>query len=1002
MDVDTPQSVSDPSGAFPVVGIGGSAGSLEPLRALLRALPAEPGLALVIVTHHPPDQHSVLPDILAEATGLPVTQAEAGQPLEPDHVYVALPDRSWVLRDGALVPREPEAAEEGGPPHPVDVFFRSLAAEEGERAVGIVLSGTGTDGTLGVKAIKSQGGMVMVQDPDSAEFDGMPDSALGTGLVDYAQPPADIPPTLLAYLGARDQHRAPSAEPVPAVPEGVLRGILAEVSGRTGQDFSGYKRSTLVRRLEWRMHVHQISEAAQYLRYLRDNPAEADLLFKEVIISVTNFFRDPEAWQALAREVLPERLRAAADEGRPFRAWVVGCATGEEAYTLAILVCECLEELGGAGPEVQLFATDVDQEAIETARVGRYPAGITEDLSARRLARFFVAEEDSYRVSKELRDRVVFAEHNVLQSPPFTRLDLVSCRNLLIYLERDLQQRLLPLFRYALRPRGVLFLGTSETPEELTNQFRAEDREWRLYRVDPEAEPAPLPARLGTPGHYGLGPREEAPATTASGEPAEGMTRVVERLLAEQFAPPCVVVNDRGEAVFVHGRTGQFLEPAAGPARSTLLDMARPGLRAPLSQALREVGGGEAERAERTAHVQTNGDTREVQVAVQRLRSPRTLRGMRLVSFRSAPAPEPPGETPEQASATAPTQASAPGEEPDAASEVARLERELAATRQDKQVTVEELQSSNEELQSMNEELQSMNEELQSSNEELEVSKEEVESLNEELRSVNAELEARVSELAETQDDMKNLLESTHIATLFLDEDLQIKRFTEAARELVALRDSDIGRPVGELSTNLRYGELTRDASEVLRTLVPKDVEVQTQAGHWYLLRIMPYRTADNVIRGLVCTFQDIQHTKHLQHSEAYFRAIVDTVREPLLVLDGDLRVVSANDGFYRTFPLAPGDVQGRPLFELGEGQWSHPELHSLLRQVLPERRSFRDCELEVRFPGRGPQRLALNGRILAPGDAGSDAGEEGEEMILLAMDVLDGHNDSGGARIER
>lgn len=984
---------------FPIVGIGGSAGSLAPLQALLSNLPADPGAAFVIVTHHPPDQRSLLPEILASSTGLPVTEAEAGQPLEPNHIYVALPDRSWVLEEGALTPKE-DAAGEGadsaraGPPHPVDRFFRSLAAEEGERAIGIVLSGTGTDGAMGLKAIKSQAGMAMVQDLDSAEFDGMPQSALGTGLVDYTLDPADMPAALVAYLGARARHQASPADQVPAVPEGALREILAVVSGRTGQDFSGYKRSTLVRRLERRMHVHDIEDAAEYLRYLRNNPAEADLLFKEVIISVTNFFRDPEAWESLAREVLPEQLQAAAAEGRPFRAWVVGCATGEEAYTLAILVRECLAGLESR-PSVQVFATDVDQEAIETARAGRYPAGIAADLSPERLAKFFIAEEDSYRVSKELRDMVVFAEHNVLQSPPFPRLDLVSCRNLLIYLERDLQKRLLPLFRYVLRPRGALFLGPSETPEDLTNHFRAVDHAWRIYRVNPDAEPAPLPPRLRSEGQHWSGALGGTSAAPEPGEPAEGLTRAVERLLAGQFAPPSVLINDRGEAVYVHGRTGQFLEPAAGPAQSVLLDMARPGLRAPLSQALREVGSGDSEKVEHVAHVQTNGSTREVCVAVQRLRSPRTLGGFRLVSFRPPASAE--GGIPASAGPGGPPSGESPQGEADPASEVERLERELAATRQDKQITVEELQSSNEELQSMNEELQSMNEELQSSNEELEVSKEEVESLNEELRSVNAELESRVSELSETNDDMKNLLESTHIATLFLDEDQQIKRFTEAARELVALRNADVGRPIGELSTNLRYQDLTRDASEVLRTLSPKDVEVQTEAGHWYLLRIMPYRTTQNVIKGLVCTFQDIQRAKHLEHSEAFFRAIVDTVREPLLVLDADLRVVSANDGFYRTFPLAPGDIQGRSLFEVGEGQWNHPELQSLLLEVLPERKSFKDFELEVRFPGRGAQRLLLNGRILDPREDGTEARQDGREMVLLAMDVLGGQRHEEG-----
>lgn len=968
---------------FPVVGIGGSAGSLEPLQTFLDSLPPRPGAAFVVVTHHPAGQRNLLPGLLADRTALPVTVAEPDSTLEPDHVYVIPSDGTWGLRGTRLVCQEPgtengeatreETSRRFRPPHPVDTFFRSLAGEIGHRAVGIVLSGTGTDGTLGVKAIKSQAGMVMAQDPDTTEFDGMPASAIGTNLVDYVLPPGDMPATLTGYIRAQADRQAPPRSALPAISEATLEAILRLMAERTGHDFSGYKRSTLLRRLERRMNVHRIGDADEYLRYLRDNPAEGDLLFREVIISVTNFFRDPDAWAILAGDILAELLQTAASEQRGFRAWVVGCATGEEAYTLAILLQEWLDTLETA-PEVQIFATDVDQEAIETARVGRYPAGIADDLTPARLARHFVAEEDSFRVGRNLRDMVVFADHNALQDPPFTRLDLICCRNLLIYLERDLQAQLLPLFRYALQPRGVLFLGPSEAPDQLTEDFRPENRAWRIYRLEAGAKPLMLPdmpkrRRARGPAAFHIPP--SAPRNPAPG----GFTQNVEHLLASRFAPPAVLVNDRGEAVFFHGRTGRFLEPAAGPANHPILEMARPGLRGPLGQALREVAS-EGHTVNRWVQVQTNGSTETIHLEVQRVDTPPTLRGLRLVAFW------PPGpEGVEAVGTPKETAAESAPEEPESEA-VARLRRELASTRQDQQVTVEEFQGSNEELQSLNEELQSMNEELQSSNEELEVAKEEVDSLNEELRSVNAELEARVGELSEANDDLKNLLDATDIATLFLDEDLAIKRFTDSARDLIALRETDVGRPIDELSTNLRYSGLRVDGKEVLDTLRPKEVEVQTEAGHWYLLRIMPYRTTQNVIRGLVCTFQNIQAAKRLEYSESFFRAIVETVREPLLVLDPDLRVVSANDGFYQAFPLKPEAVEGQRLFDLADGQWDHPELRTRLEEVLPQRQGFRDFDLPTDFGPQGPRRLLLNARKLEQEAAG-------EAMILLTMGVV-------------
>jgi two-component system CheB/CheR fusion protein len=599
----SPPTNTEDGGPVNVVAIGGSAGALEALQAFLGNLPAEPGMAFVIATHHPPDRRSLLPQILAEHCDLPVSEAAAGEELAAGRVYVLPSIHSWHLEGRRLIPqtREEEAAEarsgHRGAPHPVDALFRSLAAEQGGRAVGIVLSGTGTDGTVGVRAIKAQGGMVMAQEPASAEFQGMPSSAIDTNLVDYVLAPADMPAALVAFVEAEARQRV-VPEAAPEIPEDVLEEIMARVTDRTGHDFSGYKRNTLVRRLERRMNVHGIEGARDYLRFIQRNPAETDLLFKDAIISVTNFFRDPEAWQALAEGPLQERLADAVAAGRDLRAWVVGCATGEEAYTLAILLSEALEA-HDAPVSVQIFATDVDAEAVETARVGRYPAGIAEDLSEERLARYFIPEEDTYRISKPIRDMVVFAEHNVLRDPPFSRQDLITCRNLLIYLERDLQRSLLPVFQYALRPNGVLFLGPSESMEDQDHGFRTLDKRWRIYQVEPEraARLPELPSRA--PGHA-LTRFQRPTEGWERRREGEGFTRSVERLLAYEYAPASVLVNDRGEALFFHGRTGRYLEPASGPTQNQLVEMARDGLRAPLMKALREVAGPDDEPLQQT------------------------------------------------------------------------------------------------------------------------------------------------------------------------------------------------------------------------------------------------------------------------------------------------------------------------------------------------------------------------------------------------------------------
>ena len=961
-----------------IVGIGGSAGSLQPLKCFVANLPADIGAAYVIIIHHPSGEHSHLPEILGPQTAMPVQIVSEGESLLPNRIYVALPDKGWVFYQGQLVRSQKTqtyqashlpAGRRAGPPYSIDAFFRSLAEETRHRALAIVLSGTGSDGTLGIQAIKSFGGMVMAQDPDTAEFTDMPANAIATGQVDYVMHPVDMPATLSGYLRSKDQRRAALKDYSPSVPPGLMSQILNQVRHCTGHDFSGYKASTLTRRLERRMDLRQTPDPQAYLDYLQSHPEEVSLLSQEFLISVTNFFRDPSVWDTLGEKLLPAMLQQAVRTGQEFRVWVVGCATGEEAFTLAILIRECLINLEEI-PEVRIFATDVDQAAIETARKGRYPVGIAHNVSKSRLWKYFSAQNDTYLISREVRDMVVFAEHNALQDPPFTSLNLVTCRNLLIYLERDRQERLLALFRYTLRSDGLLVLGPSESMDYQSEAFSVVEKDARIYRVAEGSLAARLPVMPGL-SRFSRQPYQALGNSKATGY-VDTLSHNVERLIAMQYGPPAVLINDHGEVVYVHGRIGKFLEPASGPTRNRLLEMARPGLRAPLSQALHKASSGNADYVRQTVPVHTNDEIEPVLLEVQRIQKPTALVGFYLVAFQLFPDSGPIGEFVEARDLA--THSDDIGNN---ATE-ARLRRELEALRRDKQVAVQEMHAANEELQSMNEELQSMNEEYQSSNEELEAAKEEVESLNQELRSVNMELRHRIDNLTEVNDDLKNLLDSSHLATLFLDEALNIRRFTPAVQDLIAMRPTDIGRPLGELTTRLRYDTLLTDAETVLDTLVPREVKVQTHSGHWYLLRIQPYRSTKNVIRGVVCTFQDIQATQGIARGDAFFRAVMDTVRAPLLVLDTELRVMSANNGFYRTFSLTPEAVAEKSLFYLANGQWDNPELRARLLKVLSQQQAFYDFELSLTTEDLNPVTFWLNACCLES--------EKGRVMILLTM----------------
>ncbi len=955
---------------FPIVGIGASAGGLEAFEQFLKGVPEGSGMAFVIVQHLDPTQPGMLPELLQRATSMPVLQVTDGMPVQPDSVYVIPPGHDLSLLHRVLHLLEPLAPR--GLRLPIDLFFRSLADDLQEQSIGVILSGMGSDGTLGLRAIKEKAGLALVQDPASAKFDGMPKSAVDTGLADIVAPADELAEKILAFV--RHLPAAARAEPVEAPARSALDKVIILIRARTGQDFSLYKKSTISRRIERRMAIHQIGRLPAYVRFLQENPGELDLLFKELLIGVTSFFRDPAVWEALRDRVLPELL-AAAPDGATLRAWVAGCSTGEEAYSLAIVFKEALAKL--SPPKrctLQCYATDLDRDAIERARAGFYPENIVADVSEERQDRFFVKEENGYRVKKEVREMVVFAPQNLIMDPPFTRLDLLSCRNLLIYLEPEIQRKLLPLFHYALSPGGVLVLGTAESIGGFTGLFSPIDARLRLYRRTEPALPA-TPIEFPTvffPPEPGTNEPQPAP------KPAVNLQQAADQVILQQYAPAAVLTNDAGDILYINGRTGRFLEPAAGKANWNVFAMARDGLRTELEGAFRLAVRQEGPVALHGVRVGVNGGTVYVDVTVRQLEAPAAVKGLVLIVFTDVPA--------RARRKVREAHGGQPGE-------CRELEQRLRQAEDDLQTTHEELQSSHEELQSTNEEFQSANEELQSTNEELTTSKEEMQSLNEELQTVNAELQSRVADLSHVNDDMKNLLNSTNIATVFLDGLLNLRWYTAAMTRLVNLLPGDMGRPVTDIASDLIYPDLTEDIQEVLRTLAVSEKEVATRNGLRYQVRILPYRTLDNRIDGVVITFQDVTASRFLEQAlddaRLYAEEVIATVREPLLVLDGTMRVVSANRSFYEMFHTSKDVVEGQVLYALGDGQWDIPALRELLESILPESRVFDDFRVDHVFPTLGRKVLLLNARRLVTEGAN-------RELILLAFEDVTGTGREG------
>ena len=959
--------------SFPIVGIGASAGGLVAFESFFRSFPrdADCQLALVVVQHLAPDHKSELVDLLRNYTDMQVFEIEDGMRVRPGCVYVIPPNHELAIFNGLLqlLPLTDPRSQR----LPIDFFFNSLAQDQHQLAIGLIFSGSGSDGSHGVRAIKSAGGMVMVQSPETAEFDSMPQAAIKTGIVDFVSTVSDMPTQLLAYITQISRH-SPLTNKMRAIEaDSPLQKIFQLIRARTGHDFALYKPSTIDRRIERRMAVNQIESLDDYVLKLQQSPDEIDILFQDLLIGVTSFFRDPEAFEKLEREVLPQLVSEKCAIGGPLRVWVCGCSTGEEAYSLAMLIHEQLEAASAsaeASMNVQIFASDIDARAIAVARTGLYPTNITESVTPKRLARYFAfeVEHSAYRIHKKIRDMVIFSEHDVNKDPPFSKLDLISCRNLMIYLGGELQHKLIPLFHFALSANGFLFLGSSEGIGDFEQLFSVVDRHAKLYRRKPDYDGMPKAKwqRSTIMSGFGVDVAQSLVPRTTTARPS--LKSVAEQAVLGLISPTAALIDAKGNILYLLGRTGGFLEPAAGePGGHNIFKMAREGLRQPLSTTLHKVVANQQSESLFNLPVRSNGHFTRFDLTVcpvsgnQAIAAGNSEERMYLVllvqtaqSSAGQPA-EVVGESPLAVSA-------ADSLSRDAEALIATLSSQLQAKEEYLQNAYEELETANEELKSSNEEMQSVNEELQSTNEELETSKEELQSINEELATVNTELQNKVSDLSRLNNDMNNLLSGSGIATIFVDTNLCILRFTPSMSQIINLINSDVGRPVGHIVSNLAgYDRLVADVQMVLETLESQERRVQTTNGAWFQMRIRPYRTIENVIEGVVITFVDVTEMKriedHLEKANRHLRlaVVVRDASDAVTVQDLEGRIIAWNPSASRIYG------------------WSEEEALTLnIRQRVPAPLQ-RECmaqlarlsqaEILEPFP---TQRLTKNGQVLS------------------------------------
>ncbi|MBU1157781.1 MAG: PAS domain-containing protein [Candidatus Thermoplasmatota archaeon] len=961
------------SGAsFPIVGMGASAGGLEAVTTFFKHITPDTGMAFVLVTHLDPSHASGMPEILQRVTPMPVLEADDGVTVMPNHVYLIPPGRHITVFKGTLQIRTPD--ERHGQRMPIDLFFRSLAQEQGEDAICIIFSGGGSDGTFGLQAIHGAGGASFVQDPSTAKYESMPMSAISSGLATFVVPIDQMAEQVMAY--SRDVFGQPKARPIPAksrTDRTEYDGIIAHLKDQTGHDFSMYKSKMILRRIKRRMDMRGIKKIGEYHEYLKKKPDEIGTLVGDLLINVTNFFRNPNAFDVLKKDILP-RLLDAKPEGYEFRVWVVGCATGEEAYSIAIVLKEYMEE-NNRNFNMKIYGTDINEQSIATARKGLYLPNIAIDVSPDRLQRFFVKDDEGYRIRRDIRDMVVFAVQDILKDPPFTRLDLTSCRNLLIYLEPDTQSWLISALHYATRPGGVLFLGPSEGIGNLSNLLTPINKRWKLYQtkaIPPSFKTMPAHIRHWTAF------KSAAPAYNTESPPKESnIAELTRTTLLKSFAPPAVLTDESGNIIYVYGETGKYLRPPPGHLNLNVSDMACEGIQHELRKAIKDSVSLKKIVVMRDRKVKLQDRTELVDITVRPITEHEGAPIMLMITFQSTQPIIQSKKTPPE-----------PIDSTKRYKQIEELQQELSQTRINLQETIERYQASNEELMSTNEEYLSTNEELQSTNEELQTSQEELQSVNEELVMVNSELAATNENLRDTQNDLKNLFDNTYIGTIFLDDRLILKWFNQGAQSAFRLVPSDTGRPLANIKSILKSEDLVLDARRVLQSLEPMDKEVETVEGQWLLARIRPYRTLEDSIGGVVLTLTDItdlRHAKELsEESRIYAEGIVNTLRESLIVLDSNLRVMSVNDAYCRTFKTTNEAVVGNPIYAIGDGHWNIPEIKELLEEVLPGQEAIEGVEVEIDTPSEGQRRMLLNLRRIVE-ESGTD-----RNILVAAEDITE------------
>jgi two-component system, chemotaxis family, CheB/CheR fusion protein len=967
---------------FPIVGIGASAGGLEAFTELLSHLPIDTGMAFVLIQHLDPEQKSLLSEILSRSTQLPVHEVEDGMVVEPDRIYAIPSNTIMTIESGILhlTPREKSSRLSMS----VDAFLTSLAADRGDRAIGVILSGANTDGSRGLEAIKAAGGITFAQSEDSARVSSMPNEAIATGHVDFILPPAEIAEKLASISRHPYVTSPPSTVPIAASSDGKdpLGTIFGLLRTATRVDFTHYKHTTIERRIFRRMALYRQERLEDYVRYLQENPSEVQALYQEILINITSFFRDAGAFTALKQKVFPALTRERSPES-PIRIWVAGCSTGEEAYSIAICLMEFLVDRPRK-PLVQIFATDVSEEAIEKARLGIYSPHQVAEVSPTQLQRFFTRVEGGYQINKSVRELCIFARQNLIGDPPFSRLDLISCRNVFIYFGASLQKKVLSMFHYGLAADGFLLLGTSETAGETLDLFTPLDRPYKIYQKNPASGRLNLDLLAGA---YPVAIASTNPNTGALNPDDLELYTAADRVVLQQYAPVGVIVDAAMEILQFRGQTGAYLEPSPGRASLNLLNMAREELRIELLTAFHQ-----AKQEGQSVHKEiiTTGDTsstvplRSVRIDVIPFKPTASGEDYFLVLFAE--------RVPTVTNETTGDRLAEREQTGAERSQMQQLQQELATTKAYLQSIIEEQRSTNQDLRAANEEILSSNEELQSTNEELQTAKEEIQATNEELSTINEELYRRNAETSRISNDFQNLLGSIHIPILMLEGDLRIRRFTATAAALFNLIPTDIGRPLSDIKHNLRIEHLEQQILAVIDTLEPTNREVQSLDGHWYDLRIRPYRTLENLIDGAVVVLVDINTLKRvseqLKEARDYAEAIVETIRESLVVLNENFEVVTANRAFYEMFQVLSGETENCQFFDLGNGQWDRPALRSLFEDLKTRNGQIQDFEVEYDFERVGRKTMLLNARRMPL--------VEGRLLILLAIEEIRHRLDRG------